>query len=246
MRVVHLGTEVPYASGMEAMRGCMARVDEDGPALLLLEHAPVITTTRRGGAAFFTSSAAALTAEGIALAEADRGGDVTFHGPGQLVGYPVMRLCEPGAVGDLVGYLRALEEALVRACVRLGVADAHRMEGMTGVWCDAPVVEPETLGCNFAQVSRQECKLVALGVGVRRGVTRHGFALNVTTALERFTRHIVPCGLVGRGVTSLERVLPRVPARQQVMETVAHEITAALTAWSMAQARKPPMPAPTP
>lgn len=232
MRVSDLGVDVPYRDGMDAMRAAMARVDEDGPTLLLLEHAPVITTTRSGGTAFVSTSAELLAHEGIALVETDRGGDVTFHGPGQLVGYPLVRLCAAGAHGDLVGYVRALEDALVRACVRLGVEDAHRVPGRTGVWCDAPVVDPETLGCNFAQVSRQECKLVAIGVGVGRGVTRHGFALNITTELERYTRHVVPCGLVGRGVTSLERVLPRPPPRAAVMEVVAQEVSAGLARWS--------------
>lgn len=241
MRVVDLGRDVPYALGMAAMRAAMEQVDlpateGGGPVLLLQEHTPVITMTRSGGTAFVKTSADSLAAEGISLVESDRGGDVTFHGPGQLVGYPVVRLCPPGSHGDLLGYLRALEEALIRACVRLGVKDAHRVEGMTGVWCEAPVVDDETLGCHFSQVSREECKLVAIGVGVGRGVTRHGFALNMTTELERYTRHIVPCGLVGRGVTSLERVLERPPARDEVLRVVVDEVTAALTRFAGAVA----------
>lgn len=230
MRVIELGRDVPYDEGMRAMRDVMAAVDADGAALLLLEHAPVITTTRSGGTAFVTSSPAQLTAEGIALVETDRGGDVTFHGPGQLVGYPLLRIAaaDERARIELVGYVRALEEALVRACVRLGVTDAHGADHARGVWCDAPVVDEETLGCNFAQVSRQECKLVAIGVGVSRGVTRHGFALNVTTPLEKYTKHIVPCGLVGKGVTSLERVLMRVPSMDQIKRVIAEELTAGL------------------
>lgn len=241
MRVIDLGRGVPYAEGMRVMRDAIARVDDDGPALVILEHAPVITTTRSGGTAFVTSSKEALEAGGIELVETDRGGDVTFHGPGQLVGYPVVRLAPPGERADLIGYLRALEDALIRAATRLGVLDAHRVEGQTGVWCDAPVVDEETLGCNFAQVSRQECKLTAIGVGVGGGVTRHGFALNVTTDLERYTRHIVPCGLVGRGVTSLERVVTSVPRWEtkwdEVKRVCVDEVAAALAPLHVSAAR---------
>src|SRR5205814_1121759 len=116
VRVVDLGCDVPYERGMEAMREAMARVDVDGPVLLLQEHAPVITTTRSGGAAFVHASQSDLRALGIELVETDRGGDVTFHGPGQLTGYPVLRLCPAGETGDLVGYVRALEAAMVRVC----------------------------------------------------------------------------------------------------------------------------------
>lgn len=239
MRVVDLGNGVPYQRGMDVMREAMARVDVDGPVLLLLEHASVITTTRSGGSAFVTSSRDELARDGIALVETDRGGDVTFHGPAQLVGYPVLRLSAAGARADLVGYLRALEDALVLACVKLGVSDAHRVNGHTGVWCDAPVVDEETLGCNLAQLSRQQCKLVAIGVGVGQGVTRHGFALNVATPLEKYTRHMVPCGLVGRGVTSLERVLVRVPALEQVKRVVSEAVVEAVGALSAAPGSQP-------
>ncbi len=224
MRVVDLGRDVPYAHGMNAMRAAMERVDDDGPVLLLQEHTPVITTTRSGGTAFVHTPADKLAAEGIDVVETDRGGDVTFHGPGQLVGYPVLRLCAPGTHGDLIGYLRALEQALIDACAGLGVAGPHRVDGLTGVWCDGPVVDDETLGCNFRQITREEHKLVAIGVGVGRGVTRHGFALNVNTDLERYTRHITACGLIGRGVTSLERVLGRTPAMDDVKAAVIAEI----------------------
>lgn len=232
MRVLDLGRDVSYEDGMRSMRSVMERVDaaDGGSALLFLEHTPVITTTRSGGTAFVTTSREALAADGIALVETDRGGDVTFHGPGQLVGYPVLRIApaDERARIEIVGYVRALEAALVRACVHLGVKDAHGADHARGVWCDAPVVDEETLGCNFAQVSRQECKLIAIGVGVSHGVTRHGFALNVTTAIERYTKHIVPCGLVGRGVTSLERVLARVPSMDEIKRVVADEVTTGL------------------
>ena len=193
--------------------------------LLLLEHASVITTTRSGGTAFVTTSREQLEREGIALVETDRGGDVTFHGPGQLVGYPVLRLSPPGARGDLVGYVRTLETAMVCACVALGVVDARRVPEQTGVWCTAPT----------AAAGEAECKLVALGVGVGRGVTRHGFALNVSISLEKLTRHIVPCGLVGRGVTSLQRVLSAEPSMTEVKATVTKAVLAELAPLSVAR-----------
>lgn len=215
-----LGTGVSYAAGMAAMREAMARVDEDGPVLLLLEHAPVVTVTRAGGTAHLTSSPEALAEDGIALEETDRGGDVTFHGPGQLVGYPVVRLARDNLRARLVEYVRALEQGLIDAAAALGVRGARREEGATGVWVG------EGPGA---------AKLVAIGVGVGRGVTRHGFAFNVTTDLERFTRHIVPCGLVGRPVTSLQRLLPTTPPDEQVRAVVAEHVGRALAAFLSSQ-----------
>jgi lipoate-protein ligase B len=212
LRVVDLGVDVPYAEGMARMRAAMERVDVDGPVVLLQEHAPVVTITRQGGTGWIHSSPEAVRAAGIELIETDRGGDVTFHGPGQLVGYPVLRL-EPRAelegLVDLGGYVRALEAALIAACGRLGVP-CERREGKTGAWVG-------------------DEKLVAIGVGVRRGVTRHGFALNVSTELERFTDHIVPCGLEGLGVTSLERKLEVVPPMSEIKRVVIEEIERALS-----------------
>ena len=207
----------------------MARVDDDGPVLLLLEHAPVITTTRRGGSAFVTTPHDEIERAGIAVVETDRGGDVTFHGPGQLVGYPILRLGPTSLGCNLVGYVRALEEAMIAACTELGVVDAHRVEKMTGVWCDAPVVE--SISCGLHDMHREVCKLTAIGVGVSGGVTRHGFALNITTELERYTQHIIPCGLTGRGVTSLERVLPRTPSFDDVCGVVEKHVVNTLAPW---------------
>lgn len=223
MRVVDLGRQLPYPEGMGLMREAMARVDEDGPALLLLEHAPVITVTRRGGTAHVFAGAERLAEDGIELFETDRGGDVTFHGPGQLVGYPVLRLGPTSLGCDVVGYVHDLERGVVEACRALGVADAHAKperdtEGnhLTGVWCRPPGPLPV------------DAKLCALGVGLSGGVTRHGFALNVDIELERFTRHVLPCGLAGRGVTSLARVLGAAPPMAVVKETVARCVVAAI------------------
>ncbi len=166
------------------MRQAMEDIELEGNQLLLLEHRDTITYTRQHGMQALLMPAAEIACRGIELIETDRGGDVTFHGTGQLVGYPILKL--PGHMG-VVDYVRVLENALIAACVELGVSNAGRMEGKTGVW-----------------VGNE--KLVAIGVGVSRGVTRHGFALNISTDLERFIECITPCGLRGFGVTSLERL----------------------------------------
>lgn len=208
-----LGKAVGYADGMSAMREEMAQLQvvsggglSDTPTgqLLLLEHEDTVTITRQGGQAHLRVSPEELQNAGISLVETDRGGDVTFHGPGQLVGYPVLALNQEGTTGraNLTGYLRALESGLLAACVALGIRGAHLKEGMTGIWiCSDSGMPPEE-----ARHDDLAEKLIAIGVGVRQGITRHGFALNVTTNLERFTDRIVPCGLQGRGVTSLKKL----------------------------------------
>jgi lipoate-protein ligase B len=239
LRVIDLGADVDYEDGLHAMREAMARVDDDGdaggPALVLIEHRPTITITRRGGTGAFVSPRARIEADGIAVVEADRGGDVTYHGPGQLTGYPILRLGDTSLGCDVVGFVRAMEQGIIDACRALGVDSAHHIEGkdqdghvLTGVWVNEPVVADETLGCHFHVVAMRPAKICAIGVGLGGGVTRHGFALNVTTALERYTRHIIPCGLTARGVTSLERVLPRTPAMPMVKARVVEAMTAKL------------------
>jgi lipoyl(octanoyl) transferase len=231
-RVLWLGADVAYHDGMRVMRQAIDRIDDDGPVLLLLEHSPTITTTRRGGMGAFVSSAQQALMDGIEVVETDRGGDVTYHGPGQLVGYPVMRLGPTSLGCDVVGFVRRLEAGIIGACVELGVKDARRQEGkdgqgnmLTGVWCHAPVVAEETLGCNFVVVEQELQKICALGIGLSVGVTRHGFALNVTTQLERFTKHIIPCGLRAHRATSLERVLMRPPPMERVRAAVAKHVS---------------------
>lgn len=227
--VTSLGKGVSYAEGMRVMRERMHDVEGDprGPGhLLLLEHEDTITVTRSGGTEHLLVAPEALADDGIALVEADRGGDVTFHGPGQLVGYPVvaLRRLDDGRA-DLLGYLRALERGLVNACARLGVLGCHRREGMTGVWVasDASLPRAEWASDPHAK------KLVAIGVGVKNGVTRHGFALNVDIDLSRFTSRIVPCGLAGRGVTRLvDEVAGAPPDEETLRSLVAFEVTAAL------------------
>jgi lipoyl(octanoyl) transferase len=156
--------------------------------LLLLEHPHVYTIGRRGNATDVLWDADALRARGVDVVETDRGGQVTYHGPGQLVGYPIVDL-GPGA--DLVRYVRRLEDVLIATLERYGIA-AERDEGNTGVWTS-------------------DSKIAAIGVRVTRGVTKHGFALNVSTDLSYFAG-IVPCGITDKGVTSMALELGDIPA----------------------------------
>jgi lipoyl(octanoyl) transferase len=202
----------------------------DGPhALLLVEHPPVITVSRRRGAAeHLVADRATLDRLGIAVHQTDRGGDITYHGPGQLVVYPIVRLDELGL--SLGGYMRALESALIDAAAGWGVT-AHRVDGCTGVWVAPPGSAPgrgaeaaEQPGGAAGCASAAAKKLAALGVRVRKHTTLHGLALNVTTDLSHFET-IVPCGLAGRGVTSLRKLLgDRCPAMATVKRDVVHHL----------------------
>jgi lipoyl(octanoyl) transferase len=158
--------------------------------LLLLEHPPVLTLGRNATRVNILASDEMLTRKGVTVHEINRGGDVTYHGPGQLVGYPIFDLRSlfnaSGARLGPVDYVRRVEEALIRLCAGYGVLTG-RVAGRTGVW---------TLGAH-------ERKVGAIGVHVSRGITSHGFALNVTTDLRDF-QWIVPCGIADREVTSLE------------------------------------------
>ena len=165
--------------------------------LLLLEHRPVYTLGRSATASHLLYSEARLREKGIELAETTRGGDVTYHGPGQLVGYPIVHLGEAGL--RVLEYVDALEETLIRAAAAFGVA-AGRDARNRGVWVGND-------------------KLAALGIRVSRQVTMHGFALNVSPRLDDY-RGIVACGLKDAGVTSLERLTGRAPAMPDVKARV--------------------------
>ena len=186
--VLYLG-RVEYSTALELQQTLVRLVKEGriSHTLLLLEHPPVITLGRNAGEQNIVASREFLAANGVELHETDRGGDVTFHGPGQLVGYPIfdLRAFEP-RIGA-VDFVRKLEEVLIRTCGDLGV-DTRRIHGLTGVW-----TEDSLPG-----------KIAAIGVHISRAVTSHGFALNVTTNLDYF-KLIVPCGISDKPVTSLER-----------------------------------------
>lgn len=195
LHLLHLG-RVSYLEGLEAQRRVVELRKQGlvGDVLLLMEHPPVITLGRNAHRENVTVSDLFLAQRGVELHEINRGGDVTYHGPGQLVGYPILDLRGefPGKTGPHLGvvdYVRLVEEVLIRACGEYGVM-AQRIAGRTGVW---------TLpGGSIAAK-----KIAAIGVHVSQGVTSHGFALNVTTDLRDFD-WIVPCGIADAAVTSLE------------------------------------------
>jgi lipoyl(octanoyl) transferase len=181
---------VPYAEALALQRSLVEdrRAGVIGDTLLLLEHPHVLTLGVRGdgGRGHILASADVLAARGIEVHETGRGGDITYHGPGQLVGYPIIDL-NPGR-RDVHRYVRDLETVLIRTAADYGI-QAGRVEGLTGVWVG-------------------DDKVAAIGVRIARWVTSHGFALNVSTNLDHF-KLIVPCGIADRGVTSLERLLGR-------------------------------------
>jgi lipoate-protein ligase B len=184
--VADLGT-LPYASALELQRAvAKARIsgaiDED--VLLLVEHPPVVTLGRSSKQHHLLASPELLAARGVELFEVERGGDVTFHGPGQLVGYPIVDLKRHKR--DLHWYLRQVEEALIRAVRQMGIA-SERSVGQTGVWTGGR-------------------KLASIGVHARDWVTWHGFALNVTTDLSYFD-FMVPCGIADVQMTSIAKEL---------------------------------------
>ena len=203
LEVSRWGT-VPYRTALERQQDLVrSRQAGDIPdQLVLLEHPPVITVgvSGRGRPGHVLAPADRLREHGIEVMEVPRGGDVTYHGPGQLVGYPILSL-RPDRC-DVHRYVRDLEEVLIRTAARFGV-EAGRIDGLTGIW-----------------VGRE--KLAAIGVRLSRWVTSHGFALNVATDLDHF-RLIVPCGLAGYGVTSLARLLGTAPPWAEVEATVATE-----------------------
>jgi lipoyl(octanoyl) transferase len=227
--VVQLGV-VGYADGLRLQQKLvdLRKAGEIGDVLLLLEHSPVITLGRNAKAANVIASPDALVARGVEVFECDRGGDVTFHGPGQLVGYPIFDLGAHELLpldGDLrsrnfadksvratrqtrktlgvVDYVRRLEEVLIRTCGEFGIP-TQRVAGLTGAWTE----------------SELPAKIAAIGVHISRSVTSHGFALNVNTDLNFFNL-IVPCGITAKPVTSMQKEL----GRELDMHEVANNVS---------------------
>jgi lipoyl(octanoyl) transferase len=197
--VRHLG-RVPYAEGLQIQEQLVAerQAGRIVDVLLLLEHEPVFTMGRNARAENVLLSSEALRARGFEIFETGRGGDVTYHGPGQIVGYPILEL--PTDRRDVHRYVRDLEDVMIRACADYGI-NAGRIPGKTGAWVG-------------------EEKVGAIGVRIARWVTSHGFALNVTNDLAPFAL-IVPCGIAGLGVTSLARLLGREVAVHEVADRLA-------------------------
>jgi lipoyl(octanoyl) transferase len=228
--VVQLG-QLDYGEGLRLQRKLvdLRKAGEIDDVLLLLEHSPVITLGRNAKAANVLASTDALAARGIEVFECDRGGDVTFHGPGQLVGYPIFDLRgfsrHPSAVSHpvepsnsdaalptgrktlgAVDYVRRLEEVLIRTCGDLGIPTG-RVAGLTGAWTET---EPPA-------------KIAAIGVHISRSITSHGFALNVNPDLGFFDL-IVPCGITNKPVTSMAKELGREIDLHQVAQAVSRNI----------------------
>ncbi len=200
-----------------------------GNVLLLLEHPPVLTLGRYAKRSNILASDEMLAARGVTLHEINRGGDVTYHGPGQLIGYPIFDLRSlhnaSGARLGPVDFVRLMEEALIRLCGEFGVA-AGRICGLTGVWChlrwgpaDGSPLD-ESCGGTAKDALGGERKIAAIGIHVARGVTSHGFAFNVTTNLDDF-RLINPCGITDKPVTSLAREVSD-PSTLPTLESLAH------------------------
>ena len=241
IQYVYLG-RVDYDEGLRLQAEMAGLVAEGraGNVLLLLEHPPVLTLGRNAHRAHVLASEELLARRGVTLREIDRGGDVTYHGPGQLVGYPIfdlrsLRNPSGGRMGP-VDFVRRMEEALIRLCAGFGVR-AGRIPGLTGVWCG--VNEGSGIGGQGSDVDSSteqavasrtasagpERKIGAIGIHVSRGITTHGFAFNVTTDLRDFGL-IVPCGLPGHAVTSLEREVRRpeeLPSLEAVAQRAARE-----------------------
>ena len=197
----------PYSEALEIQRELVAarRADRVSDVLLLLQHPHVITlgVRARRSRGHVLASSAVLAERGVSLFDTGRGGDVTYHGPGQLVGYPIVDL-RPDRC-DVHRYVRDLEEVLIRTAAVFGVG-VGRVEGLTGVWAGSD-------------------KVGAIGVRISRWITSHGFALNVSTDLDYF-KLILPCGLTDHDVTSLAKLLGQLAAMDAVEEAVANQFAA--------------------
>jgi lipoyl(octanoyl) transferase len=209
LQVLRLGV-VPYEEAWERQRELHAQVVEGSApdTLLLLEHPPVYTAGKR-------TEPHERPFDGTPVIDVDRGGKITWHGPGQLVGYPIVALPDPV---DVVAHVRRLEQALMEVCTGLGVA-TERVEGRSGVWvrADRP-----------GQGHRPDRKVAAIGVRVARGVTMHGFALNCDPDMSAFA-NMIPCGIADAGATSLSAELGRDVAVAEVIDPVEAAMRAVLS-----------------
>ncbi len=233
--VLQLGT-IDYATGLRLQQR-LVELRKDGrigDVLLLLEHTPVITLGRNAKAKNILASPESLAQRGVEVFDCDRGGDVTFHGPGQIVAYPIFDLRGfPAHDGKrktlgVIEYVRRLEEVLIRTCADFGIP-AKRIAGLTGVWTEplesGPCPDSGSLRLRSGQTpvppdTSIEAKIAALGVHISRGVTSHGVALNVNTDLTYFDL-IIPCGIESKPVTSMQKGL----GKEVLLEEVAHSVS---------------------
>jgi lipoate-protein ligase B len=210
--VIDLGL-IPYAECWELQDRIATEVGsgEAPETLLLLEHPHTYTCGRRGGRAHILIDDAELERLGIVLLDVNRGGDVTYHGPGQLVAYPLINLHRYGPDIDYAGYVRTLERVLVGTLADFAIS-AHTLPGLSGAWITS---------------GAEEKKIAAVGVRVDgRGITSHGIALNITTDMGFFD-HIVPCGIADKGVASMAQLLPVPPAMDGVKAALARHFAEA-------------------
>ena len=214
--IVDLGL-IGFEEAFELQKRIVAarKADAIGDVLLLCEHPHVITLGRSGKRENLLASERVLAQKGVEFHATNRGGDITYHGPGQIVGYPVIQLA--AIRRDVVWYVRMLEEVMIRTCGDFGIA-ARREEGKTGAWIDSQKKElpqraqsSQSLGSSPGAAAE---KIGAIGVHISRWVTSHGFAFNVATDL-RYFELIVPCGIAERKATSLEKVLGRAVKRNE-------------------------------
>jgi lipoyl(octanoyl) transferase len=223
--------QVDYATGLRLQRRLVNLRKENsiGDVVLLLEHTPVITLGRNAKSANIVASREVLASRGVEVFECDRGGDVTFHGPGQLVGYPIFDLrgfpsseANRNSLG-VIEYVRRLEEVLIRTCAEFGIV-TERVSGLTGVWTDSAteVARPssELAVDQISNHSGAQAKIAAIGVHISRSITSHGFAFNVNTDLSFFDL-IIPCGIPSKPVTSMQRELNKTQTPQEVAHSVA-------------------------
>jgi lipoyl(octanoyl) transferase len=215
----------------------MRKEEKIGDVLLLLEHKRVITLGRNAKAANIIASPEVLAQRGVELFECDRGGDVTFHGPGQIVGYPIFDLRgyareAADATSTLrkslgaVDFVRLLEEVLIRTCADFAIP-TKRVKGLTGVWTDPTHGASDAFACRTDECVRpstsigdREAKLAAIGIHISRFVTSHGFALNVNTDLSYFNL-IIPCGITAKPVTSMHQELGKPLDLTAVAESIS-------------------------
>ncbi len=243
--ILQLGT-IDYATGLRLQERLVDLRKEGriGDALLLLEHSPVITLGRNAKANNIVAAPELLTQRGVDVFECNRGGDVTFHGPGQLVAYPIFdlrgfpsRRANRNTMG-VIEFVRNLEEVLIRTCAKFGIP-TKRIPGLTGVWTGEDArrskdhvgtavlgrpVERSSTQPESHHDSTQEAKIAALGVHISRGVTSHGIALNVNTDLSFFDL-IVPCGITSKPVTSIANELDHEIPMQDVAHVLARNFS---------------------
>ena len=222
--ILQLGT-LDYATAelLQKKLVTLRKENQIGDVLLLLEHSPVITLGRNAKSANILASPELLAQRGVEVVECDRGGDVTFHGPGQLVGYPIFDLrafTTPDGDRKTLGvieFVRKMEEALIRTCADFRIS-TERVPKLTGVW-----TRPNTVSKDAGRkdsLEREAAKIAAIGIHVSRAVTSHGFALNVNVDLSYFNL-IIPCGITTRPVTSMQQEL----GTPQSLDRVAESIT---------------------